>query len=143
VPLAGTGGRMTIRMTSGVPLLQVYDLPTSLAFYRDLLGFEVVTAAPPGPVTHWVLLRNGAVRLMLNTKYEFDYERPLEPDRTSGRDDFILYVTCEDADAAYSELQARGWTDLEEPATASYGMRQVTVRDPDGFRLCLQHETSR
>ncbi len=131
---------MTIRTTSGAPLLQVYDMPTSLAFYRDLLGFEIVDTAPAGPVTHWAMLRNGPVYLMLNTKYEFDYERPLEQDRTSGRDDFILYLMCDDADAAYSELQARGWPDIEEPSTAPYGVRQLQVRDPDGFRLCLQHE---
>jgi len=132
---------MTIRTTSGAPLLQVYDLPTSLAFYRDLLGFEVVDTAPAaGPIMRWAMLRNGSVYLMLNTKYEFDYERPLEPDRTSGRDDFTLYFMCDDADAGYRELQAKGWPDIEEPTTAHYGIRQLYVRDPDGFRLCLQHE---
>lgn len=134
---------MTIRTTSGAALLQVYDMRTSLAFYRDLLGFEVVDTAPTGPVTHWAMLRNGPAHLMLNTKYEFEYERPLEQDRTSGRGDFVLYFMCEDADAAYLELQAKGWTDIEEPSTAPYGMRQLQVRDPDGFRLCLQHEINR
>jgi uncharacterized glyoxalase superfamily protein PhnB len=131
---------MTIRTMSCAPLLQVYDMPTSLAFYRDLLGFEVLDTAPAGPVTHWAMLRNGPVYLMLHTKYEFDYERPLEQDRTSGRDDFILYIMCDDADAAYTELQAKGWPDIEEPSTAPYGVRQLQARDPDGFRLCLQHE---
>ncbi len=28
------------------PLLQVYDMPTSVRFYRDLLGFEVVMTSP-------------------------------------------------------------------------------------------------
>lgn len=28
------------------PLMQVFDMPTSLAFYRDLLGFQVVQQAP-------------------------------------------------------------------------------------------------
>jgi glyoxylase I family protein len=85
------------------------------------------------------MLRNGPVHLMLNTKYEFDYERPLEQDRTSGRDDFVLYLVCEDADAAWRELQAKGWPDIEEPSTAPYGFRQLVIRDPDGFCLCLQH----
>jgi len=134
---------MTIRLSSGAPLLQVYDMLRSLAFYRDVMGFEVLATAPPGPVTHWAMLRNGTVYLMLNTKYEFDYERPLEPDCTSGRDDFILYLTCEDADAAYRELRAKNWPDIEEPITAPYGMRQLQMRDPDGFRLCLQHEVER
>jgi uncharacterized glyoxalase superfamily protein PhnB len=47
---------------------------------------------------------------------------------------------CDDVDAAYRELQAKGWPDIEEPSTAPYGVRQLQVRDPDGFRLCLQHE---
>ncbi len=132
---------MTIRIVSGAPLLQVYDMPTSLAFYRDILGFEVVETAPPGPVTHWAMLRNGPVYLMLNTRYEFDRERPPEPDRTSGRDDFALYLNCHDADAAYRELQVKGWPDVAEPTTTPYGMRQLLIRDPDGFRLCLQHES--
>lgn len=29
------------------PLIQVFDMPASLAFYRDLLGFEIASAAPP------------------------------------------------------------------------------------------------
>ncbi len=29
------------------PLLEVFDMPASLAFYRDVLGFEVVASAPP------------------------------------------------------------------------------------------------
>jgi catechol 2,3-dioxygenase-like lactoylglutathione lyase family enzyme len=28
------------------PLLQVYDMPTSVRFYRDVLGFEVVSTSP-------------------------------------------------------------------------------------------------
>jgi len=45
--------------------------------------------------------------------------------------------------AAYRELQARGWTDIEEPTTASYGMREVQARDPDRLRLRLQQKTPR
>ncbi|MEQ8179792.1 MAG: VOC family protein [Amphiplicatus sp.] len=36
--------------TNGMaPLLQVYDMPEALAFYRDVLGYEVVSASP-GPL---------------------------------------------------------------------------------------------
>jgi catechol 2,3-dioxygenase-like lactoylglutathione lyase family enzyme len=28
-----------------VPLLQVFDMPTAIAFYRDVLGFEVVSTS--------------------------------------------------------------------------------------------------
>jgi len=52
------------------PLIGVFDMPQSLAFYRDLLGFEVVTASPEvetteGRFSHWMWLRLGAANLML------------------------------------------------------------------------------
>ena len=61
------------------PLLQVYDMPTSIRFYRGTLGFQVHTHAPhrggSDPDSfHWVWLKHGVVDLMLNTAYEFDEE---------------------------------------------------------------------
>jgi len=39
---------MRIAVRGVCPLLEVFDMPTSIRFYRDVLGFEVVEAAPPG-----------------------------------------------------------------------------------------------
>jgi hypothetical protein len=36
---------MPIRITSGAPLLQVYDMLASPAFYRDVMEFELVATA--------------------------------------------------------------------------------------------------
>ena len=35
---------MAIVVQRMTPLLQVFDMPTALAFYRDALGFEVVSS---------------------------------------------------------------------------------------------------
>ena len=32
------------------PLLQVYDMPTSVRFYRDTLGFEVAALTPDASI---------------------------------------------------------------------------------------------
>ena len=45
------------------PLIQVFDMPRSLAFYRDLLGFDIVQQAPPGDSCDWVWLRSGSAEL--------------------------------------------------------------------------------
>ena len=37
---------MAIDVRGVCPLVQVYDMPTSVRFYRDTLGFEVVTTSP-------------------------------------------------------------------------------------------------
>ena len=37
---------MAIEIRGIAPLIQVYDMPTAVHFYRDLLGFELVTHSP-------------------------------------------------------------------------------------------------
>ena len=67
---------MAIEIRGMAPLLQVFDMPTSIKFYREVLGFEVVTTSTPrGQHFDWALLRLNGVELMLNTAYEED-ERP-------------------------------------------------------------------
>ena len=65
------------------PLLQVFDMPTSVRFYRDILGFELVAHAPlraPDDPPGWCLLRHGdTTEIMLNTAYDYG-ERPESPD---------------------------------------------------------------
>lgn len=60
------------------PLFQVFDMPTSIAFYRDVLEFEVLTTSAPDPHFDWALLKLNGVELMLNTAYEHD-QRPPAP----------------------------------------------------------------
>ena len=76
---------------------------------------------------------------MLNTAYEFDQERPAEPDpaRTTAHDDTGLYFACPDLDAAYEDLLAKG-VHVKKPVITGYGMKQMYLHDPDGYALCFQ-----
>jgi len=121
------------------PLLQVFDMPTSIAFYRDTLGFEVVTTSKPRREHFdWALLRLNGVELMLNTAYEEDARPPApDPARIAAHDDTCLYLGCPDVDSACAFLRARGVA-AKEPKLAPYGMKQLYVSDPDGYSLCFQ-----
>lgn len=130
---------MGIEIRGLAPLLQVFDMPTSIKFYRDVLGFEVVTTSTPrGEHFDWALLRLNGSELMLNTAYEQD-ERPPAPDpaRTAAHEDASIYFGCPDVDAAYAHIRARG-VSVKEPKVAFYGMKQLYLRDPDGYTLCFQ-----
>lgn len=129
---------MPIDIRGLVPLVQVFDMPTSLRFYRDLLGFEVANTSGPGDDCGWAMLRRGDAELMLNTAYE-SHDRPPAPDpaRTAGHADTGLFFGCPDVDAAYAHLRDEGLS-VKEPAVAPYGMKQLYVKDPDGYELCFQ-----
>jgi glyoxylase I family protein len=136
---------MAIDIRGLAPLLQVFDMPTSIAFYRDKLGFEVATtSAGPKPENDqfgWALLRLNGIELMLNTAYEDD-ARPLTPNpaRIAAHDDTAIYFGCPDVDAAYAYLRERG-VNVKAPKIAPYGMKQLYVADPDGYGLCFQWPT--
>jgi glyoxylase I family protein len=129
---------MALAIRGLAPLLEVFDMATSVRFYRDLLGFELVRTSAPGDHFDWALLRLDGVELMLNTAYEDD-ERPSAPDpaRVEGHADTVLFFLCPDVDGAYRELLSKG-LDVKEPVIRDYGMKQLHVADPDGYGLCFQ-----
>lgn len=86
----------SIEIRGMAPLLQVFDMPASIAFYRDKMGF------PVDPVCHlphddvdWVMFRINDVQVMLNTAYEKP-ERPPFPDpaRIAAHEDTAVYFGC-------------------------------------------------
>ena len=131
---------MTITTKGMAPLLMVFDMPTSLKFYCDVLGFEVVSSdEKPAPDFDWVLLKLEGTELMLNTAYERD-ERPAkaDPARVAAHEDLSLYFGCPDVDATFNQLLPHSINVLEKPMTTSYKMRRFTITDPDGYNLSFQ-----
>jgi catechol 2,3-dioxygenase-like lactoylglutathione lyase family enzyme len=129
---------MTIEIRRMTPLLSVFDMPTSLKFYRDILGFQVREDTGQGDNSGWVFLEKSGVTLMLNTLYDDD-ERPAAPSPSQHAIhlDTCLYFWVPDPDAVYTFLKASG-LELKPPELAYYGMKQVYLRDPDGYNLCFQ-----
>lgn len=122
------------------PLLQVFDMPTAIRFYRDTLGFEITGRSKDdaGDDVDWCMLKKDGVTVMLNTAYEAEH-RPAKPDaqRVASHDDTCLYFGCRDLDAAYAYLKSRG-VKLSPPKVAPYGMNQLYFKDPDGYQICFQ-----
>ena len=128
---------MAIEIKGLAPLLQVFDMPMAIHFYRDIIGFEVVASSAPeqGDDCDWVLLRMQGTELMLNTAYE-KQDRPSAPDevRMAGHSDTTIYFGCPDVDAAYEHLTAKG-IDVNPPVITRYNFKAIYVKDPDGYLL--------
>jgi uncharacterized glyoxalase superfamily protein PhnB len=130
---------MSLRIGGFATLLQVFDMPASLAFYRDVLGFQAASAVPDDDRCDWAMLTLHGSELMLNTAYEAD-ERPSAPDpaRIAAHKDVSLFFDCEDVDAVYAYLRERHVV-ANAPTIADYGMKQLYLKDPDGYEICFQH----
>lgn len=127
---------MAIEVRGLAPLLQVYDMATSVRFYRDRIGFEVeMTDGRRAEECDWCMLKLGDTNVMLNTRYEPDDRPPVpDPGRVEAHDDTAIYFGCPDVDAAYELLTARG-VDAKKPFITRYRFKTMTLRDPDGFAL--------
>lgn len=136
---------MAIEVQSVAPLVQVFDMPRSIHFYRDVLGFTVTgrsraKSSDPDDVD-WAMLKLSNATVMLNTAYDPEDE-PVSPDpaRWSGHQDTCLYFGCPDVEGAYRHLISKGFP-ADPPKLAWYGMKQLFLKDPDGFGICFQWTT--
>ena len=129
---------MNSEIKSMTPLLQVFDMPRALGFYRDILGFEVAADSGNGDESSWVWLRRDEINLMLNDQYEPGHVPDAPPaERVRWHDDVCIYFGCPDVDGAYEELKEK-IAGLKPPKTAPYGMRQLNFKDPDRYSICFQ-----
>jgi glyoxylase I family protein len=122
------------------PLIGVFDMPTALAFYREVLGFTVFFASPEvetaeGRFSHFMRLKFGGAEIMLNTQYDSN-ERPRQPPEKSSKD-AVFYIHCTDLEVAYQELTERGLK-AERPTMAPYGLKRFSAEDPDGYTIVFQ-----
>ena len=104
----------------------------SLDFYCDRLGFVIAgKAEDDAGQVFWCHLERDGVSIMVERAE--DEHGPME---NRGRG-VILYFECDDIDALHAEFVSRG-LQLPAPAASYYGMKQVYLREPDGYELCFQ-----
>ena len=114
------------------------DPETSLAFYRDLLGFEVrtdvgqgpmrwITVGPPGQPGTSILLAPPAVDPGITD----EERRTVREMMAKGTYGWIMLATT-DLDGTFEKLQAGGAEVVQEPTVQPYGIRDCAFRDPAG-----------
>ncbi|MDA8358306.1 MAG: VOC family protein [Actinomycetota bacterium] len=120
------------------------DPEASLAFYRDVLGFEVrsdvgsgkmrwITVGPPGQPGTSILLAPPAV----DPGVTDDERRMIAEMMAKGTYGWILLAT-KDLDATFEQVQASDAEVIQEPTDQPYGIRDCAFRDPAGNTVRIQ-----
>ena len=125
--------RPSQNVRSAMPLLYAKDMERSRAFYCDQLGFTLTGRWDPDGKFSWCSMSMEGASIMLQLAEPEDLEC-----LAKGNSDVALFFLCEDVDDLYERFQGRG-ADVKPPTEAFYGMRQLTVVDPDGRRICFEH----
>lgn len=134
--------------------IQVADLERSIAFYRDLLGFELlfrwnpqldyvrtVTGYPDADIHAAVLAFPGDTGVTLEILEYRDVEKTPVDTRTANPGTAHIAVVVDDLDALYADLTAKQVRSVSPPVTPTAGPnaggRLVYLIDPDGIRVEL------
>ena len=119
-----------------VLVLITEDITRAIDHYRDTLGFELANAMPEDDPS-WCLLKRDDVRIMFLGQHEHGDEEGHshgEEDHEHGPAVSSLYFYPDDIDALWEELKGR--VEVEHPLEdMDYGMREFTIRDPNGYAL--------
>ncbi|HCU51122.1 MAG TPA: bleomycin resistance protein [Micromonosporaceae bacterium] len=112
------------------PIISVADMPKALAFYRDLLGGEVVYQFPAEGEPGYVGMKVGSSQLGIGLRQE-PAPGQVDPER------FTLWCYADDCDAAIDHLRANGIEVTAEPEDQPWGERMGSVCDPDGNKVII------
>jgi catechol 2,3-dioxygenase-like lactoylglutathione lyase family enzyme len=116
------------------PFFIVTHVPSSLAFYRDRLGFEVTFEGPEPEDVFFGIVRRGGAQILLKAvgvPPVPNYTRDVQ--QGTARWDAFLYVPEPDALAA--EYAARNLDFWEPLADTHDGLRGFALKDADGYVL--------
>ena len=120
------------------------DPDASVAFFRDVLGFEVrsdvgsgtmrwITVGPAGQPGTSILLAPPAADPGITD----DERRTIAEMMAKGTYGWILLAT-KDLDSTFDSVQASGAEVVQEPTEQPYGMRDCAFRDPAGNLIRIQ-----
>jgi uncharacterized glyoxalase superfamily protein PhnB len=122
------------------PNLIVSDIDRSTAFYRDVLGFTIVTSVPDAPPFAFVWLQRDAVNVFLNAQGGLAEEdaATLAGRTIGGTNTLFVNIEAESVDAGVDRLfsEVDGRAKVVMPLKNQfYGLREFGVEDPDGYLI--------
>ena len=104
--------------------LGVRDVPASIAFYADTLGFSV--RAEMGDPVDFALLAKDAVTLAL-----------VKAEKPAVADFACCYVYVNDVEGVHADCERAGASVVAPLTRHPWGNHDFVIRDPDGHRIAI------
>jgi glyoxylase I family protein len=123
-----------VRLTAVTLELGVADVERSVNFYGDTLGFKCAIRYEEEDQLDWASIKSGAITLFLHRSLPKNESAEARAARRSIK----LFFQPDDDLGLHAALKAKGHQPTE-PQIASYGAREFSMRDPDGYTIMFQH----
>ena len=135
-------------ISSIAPFFIVADVPAALAFYRDMLGFEVTFQGPMPEDEFFGIVRRDGAMIMFKALGEIVDGKEVVVDAVPnyGREpahSWDAYVEVPDPDALAAELASRGVHFSVPLQDTDDGLRGFVITDLDGYGLFFGRPVAR
>jgi len=116
-----------MKLTALTPMLTVTDIPATVKFYGDMLGFACISQ-----VEEWACLSRDGLEVMLSLpNAHVPFERP----HFTGS----VYFRCDNVDELWRTVKDKA--EIVYPIeNFEYGMREFAIRDNNGYLLQFGQE---
>jgi catechol 2,3-dioxygenase-like lactoylglutathione lyase family enzyme len=123
-----------------IPMLNVEDVERSVAFYQEVLGFELGCPEERIREWRWASLRKNGANLMLAEMGGPGLSAPRQgqPPEDAWPAEFYFYI--KGVEAFHAVLREKGQS-VSGLQVTFYGMKEFRLHDPDGHRLCFGEDT--
>ena len=126
---------MTQAVIAGIsPFFIVSDVPTSLSFYRDRLGFEITFEGPEPDDIFFGIVRRGGAQILFKAVGVApvpNYTRDIK----QGIARWDAFVSVPDPDALAAEFASRNVEFFVPLMDTEDGLRGFELKDADGYIL--------
>ncbi|MDR2154791.1 MAG: VOC family protein [Burkholderiaceae bacterium] len=133
--------------------MMVDDIHATIAFYRDVFGFEHIMSVPrgvkatffeydPARPLIYAAIRCGGIELMMQQRQSLIEEVPAFAPGAPTGGTLTFYFQTDDVEALAAKV--RGVCEVvRDLHDTFYGMREIYVRDLNGYVLCFSQPVQR
>lgn len=120
------------RVTGIAPQFLVADVTKAAEHYRDKLGFTIIGYFFEEPPVFAMVGRDDKIIMLSLMQGSRGGSN-----RTHKTEAIDAYLRVDDIDALHAEFRQNGVDIVMPPTLRSYGMKELEVRDLDGYVLCF------
>ncbi|MCL2065380.1 MAG: VOC family protein [Candidatus Cloacimonetes bacterium] len=121
-----------------MPVLMVKDVVETIDFYKDILGFSVMSTVPDKEPYVFAMMNASNVYVLFQEEKSIQEEYPLLEKFSIGGT-FTLYIPVTDVNAIFERVKGKA-TIVKEMHKTFYGATEFAITDINGYVLVFSQE---